>query len=94
MTASVRAGLFDRQRLLALPDWLAIGVALSLPWSTSLTGIVIALWLLAVLPTLDRDMLWAGARQSGRRAAGPAVGFRRLRHAVGRRHLERALRRP
>ena len=68
MTASVRAGLFDRQRLLALPDWLAIGVALSLPWSTSLTGIVIALWLLAVLPTLDRDMLW-------RELASPAGGL-------------------
>jgi hypothetical protein len=57
MTASVGAGLFDRQRLLALPDWLAIGVAISLPWSTSATGIFITLWLLAVLPTLDRDML-------------------------------------
>ncbi|MFZ0423135.1 MAG: O-antigen ligase family protein [Xanthobacteraceae bacterium] len=68
MTASVRAELFDRQRLLALPDWLAIGVAVSLPWSTSVTGIFIALWLLAVLPTLDRAMLW-------RELASPAGGL-------------------
>lgn len=35
-------------------DWLAIAVAVSLPWSTSATGILIALWLLAVIPTLDK----------------------------------------
>jgi hypothetical protein len=68
MTASVRGALFDRQRLLALPDWLAIGVALSLPWSTSFTGIFIALWLLAILPTLDRAILW-------RELASPAGGL-------------------
>jgi hypothetical protein len=70
MTASVGAGPFDRRRLLALPDWLAIGVALSLPWSTSASGIFIALWLLAVLPTLDRDMLW---RELGDSAGGLPV---------------------
>ncbi len=58
MTASFGAGLFDRQRLLALPDWLAIGVAVWLPWSTSVTGIFIALWLLALLPTLTRETIW------------------------------------
>src|SRR5215470_11195654 len=34
-------------------DWLAIAVAASLPWSTSATGILAALWLIAVIPTLD-----------------------------------------
>lgn len=70
MTASVGAAPFDPRRLLVLPDWLAIGVALSLPWSTSASGIFIALWLLAVLPTLDRDMLW---RELGGSAGGLPV---------------------
>ena len=34
-------------------DWLAVAIALSLPWSTSATGILVALWLVAVIPTLD-----------------------------------------
>lgn len=44
---------FDRVGLQRLADWLAVGVAVSLPWSTSATGILIAAWLIAVLPTLD-----------------------------------------
>src|SRR5262245_13820430 len=38
-------------------DWLAIAVAASLPWSTTATGILAALWLLAVIPTLDLPAL-------------------------------------
>jgi hypothetical protein len=34
-------------------DHLAIWIAISLPWSTSATSILMALWLLAFLPTLD-----------------------------------------
>jgi O-antigen ligase len=37
----------------AIADWFAIGVAASLPWSTSATGILIVLWLISLLPTLD-----------------------------------------
>jgi O-antigen ligase len=37
----------------AITDWCAIGVAASLPWSTSATGILIVLWLISLLPTLD-----------------------------------------
>ncbi len=37
----------------AFADWFAIGVAASLPWSTSATGILIALWLVSILPTLQ-----------------------------------------
>jgi O-antigen ligase len=44
---------FDRASLQWLADWLAVGVALALPWSTSLASILIVAWLLAVLPTLD-----------------------------------------
>jgi len=38
-------------------EWLAIAVAASLPWSTSATGILVVLWLLAVIPTLDLPSL-------------------------------------
>jgi len=55
MTAimNFRARALDRQGLEQAADWLAVAVAVSLPWSTSATGILIVLWLLAVLPTLD-----------------------------------------
>jgi O-antigen ligase len=50
---TLRAKALAPQRLEQLADWLAVGVAVSLPWSTSATGILIVLWLVAVLPTLD-----------------------------------------
>jgi O-antigen ligase len=58
MTASIRASLFDHRGLCDLADWLAVGVAMSLPWSTTATGILIALWLLAVLPTMNAASIW------------------------------------
>jgi O-antigen ligase len=42
----------DRRSLEEAADWLVVGVAISLPWSTSATGILIALWLLVFVPTL------------------------------------------
>lgn len=36
-----------------LADWAAVAVAVSLPWSTTATGILVVVWLLVVLPTLD-----------------------------------------
>ncbi len=44
---------FNRGRWMQLAEWLAVGVAVSLPWSTSATGILIAVWLITVLPTLN-----------------------------------------
>ena len=44
---------FDRSRWMAVVDWLAVAVAVSLPWSTSVTAILVTLWILAMLPTLD-----------------------------------------
>lgn len=41
-------------------DWLAIAVAASLPWSTSATGILVTLWLVAIVPTLDVTALRRG----------------------------------
>src|SRR5579863_9422188 len=53
MTAIRRIRIFDQQALAQIADWLAVGVAVSLPWSTSATGILIVLWLFAALPSLD-----------------------------------------
>ena len=44
---------FDPARLVRLADWLVVAVAVSLPWSTSATAILIAVWLITILPTLD-----------------------------------------
>jgi O-antigen ligase len=57
---------FGRQRLSHIADGLVVAVAVSLPWSTSATEILIVLWLLAFIPTIDmatlrREVLtWAG----------------------------------
>ena len=48
---------FDRVRVAQLADWLAVAVAVSLPWSTSATAILIALWLVAAVPTMNIEML-------------------------------------
>jgi O-antigen ligase len=42
-----------RGRLLQICDWCAVALAVSLPWSTSATGILAGLWVIAVIPTLD-----------------------------------------
>jgi O-antigen ligase len=62
------AGVFDRQRWARAADALAMAVVVSLPWSTSITGILIAAWLVSLLPTIDRTAL-------GRELAGPAGGL-------------------
>jgi O-antigen ligase len=51
------ANLLDRKRLAQIADWAAVGVAVSLPWSTSATSIFLVLWLLTLLPTLDVAMV-------------------------------------
>ena len=44
---------FDRASLARIADWLAIAVVVSLPWSTSATGILVVVWLVVLVPTLD-----------------------------------------
>jgi len=46
-----------QQRLRDLADGLAVATAVSLPWSTSATAILVVLWLLALIPTLQLDDL-------------------------------------
>jgi O-antigen ligase len=43
----------DHTRLTTAADWFAVATAVSLPWSTSATGILVVLWLIALIPTLD-----------------------------------------
>src|SRR4051794_35309401 len=57
---------FDRARLARIADWLAVGVAVAMPWSISASQILTAVWLLALIPTLDV----AGMRREFRSAAG------------------------
>ena len=51
------ARIFDRQRWAQAADVLALAVVVALPWSTSATGLLIALWLIALLPTLKMAAL-------------------------------------
>src|SRR5262249_52529244 len=86
------AGILDRVRIARAADWLAVAVAVSLPWSTSASGVLIALWLVAVIPTLDLTALRrvvampAGCHS---RCAGPA---RSRRHDLGRCEFRRETR--
>ena len=57
MHGSLTATLFDRARLERAADALAVAAVVSMPWSTTATGILIALWLAALLPTLDWPMV-------------------------------------
>ncbi len=70
-TGGVRA-----PRLGQVADRLVIAVAVSLPWSTSATSILIVLWLVAVVPTLDVASL-------RREILSPAGGLPVLFWAVG-----------
>jgi O-antigen ligase len=71
------AGLsLDRAGLARLADGLAVAVAVSLPWSTSATGILLLLWLLLLLPTLT----WSDIRRA---LATPAGGLPALLVLLG-----------
>jgi O-antigen ligase len=53
MAGVMLARRLDQATLQRNADWLAMAVAASLPWSTTATGILVALWLIALAPTLD-----------------------------------------
>lgn len=55
-------------RLARYADAFAIGTAVALPWSRTLTSILLTLWLIALVPTLN----WADVR---REIAAPAGGL-------------------
>ena len=60
------ASPIDRARLAHYADGLMAAVAVSLPWSTSATGILLVIWLLALVPTLE----WPELRRELPTAAG------------------------
>jgi O-antigen ligase len=62
MIADVRV----RERFTRVADGLVAAIAVSLPWSTSATSILIVLWLIALVPTLDA----ASVRREMTSAAG------------------------
>jgi O-antigen ligase len=51
-TASMTTWL-GRDRFVQLAEGLAVAVVVVLPWSTSATSILVAIWLLVLVPTLD-----------------------------------------
>jgi hypothetical protein len=53
MKESRFASFRDRVRHGEIADWLVVAVAASLPWSTSVSAILIVAWLVAVVPSLD-----------------------------------------
>ena len=66
MHATLTATLFDRARLERAADLLAVAVVVSMPWSTTATSILLALWIVALVPTLD----WPNVRRELLTAAG------------------------
>ena len=76
MTSPAQPGFLDRARLMRAADWLVIAIAVSLPWSTSATGILVVVWLIVLIPTLD----WADVR---RELLTPAGGLPVLLVALG-----------
>src|SRR6185295_4065267 len=57
---------FSKEKLASFADGLVVALAVSLPWSTSATGILAVFWLLALIPTLH----WAEIRREVSALAG------------------------
>ena len=90
-SSSILSG-FDRARWCLAADAFAAGVAVFVPWSTTLTEIFVVLWLVAFLPTLFLPV--ADIRRSARRLAQPGRLLADCplraggdRHAVGGRRI-------
>lgn len=69
-------GPITQAKLVRISDGLMVAVAVSLPWSTSATGILLVLWLLALFPTLE----WSNVR---RELMAPAGGLPVLLFLLG-----------
>ena len=60
------AARFDQARLAIIADWVVVALAVSLPWSTSATSILVVVWLILFVPTLT----WPDTRRVLTTAAG------------------------
>ncbi len=76
VNSNLLAKLFDRAHMAWRADMLAILIAMSLPWSTSAIGILVVIWLLFLVPTLDLAVV-------RRKIATPAGGLPVLLAALG-----------
>jgi O-antigen ligase len=79
MTAATMPAGFDRRRWARVADWLAVAVAVTLPWSTTATAIFITAWLIVVLATLNIGAF----RRELMTAAGMLPVLLWLRAAIG-----------
>ena len=57
---------FTQEKLASIADGLVVALAVSLPWSTSVTSILAVSWLLALIPTLH----WTDIRREVSALAG------------------------
>src|SRR5437764_10646110 len=48
----------DVRPLARLAEWEIVTVAVALPWSTSATSILLVIWLITLIPTLDLTAIW------------------------------------
>jgi O-antigen ligase len=48
----------DLKQVARVADWEAVALAIALPWSTSATVILLVVWLVTLIPTLDFAMIW------------------------------------
>ena len=76
MTGLSIAAPLDRAKLTRLADGLVVAIAVALPWSTSAVGVLLVLWLITFIPTLE----WADLR---RELLSPAGGLPVLLFALG-----------
>ena len=83
MTAATMSAGFDRQRWAKVADWLAVAVAVTLPWSTTATAIFITGWLIVVLATLNIGSAPKGINDRRRPATCFALGAGSHRHVMG-----------
>ena len=82
---------FDRARLARVADWLAVGVAVAMPWSISASQILTAALAAGADPHAGRGRGAPRTAQRGRRAAGAALAAGARRNAVGERAVGRTL---
>src|SRR5690554_944596 len=76
MRGSAVAARLDRSTLARLADALVVAVAFALPWSTTATGILLVMWLVALIPSLE----WPEVR---RELLTPAGGLPVLLFGLG-----------
>ena len=58
MDGALTSTFFDRARLERAADALAVAVVVSMPWSTTATSILLVLWLVALVPTIEWPAVW------------------------------------